>query len=314
MQLVAQLCQREVYRVFAPPQPRSVAANSLAPVPRPPKEMQMRARRNLREMLQFWKRYEKEEREMRKRAEKEAAERLKQEEDLRESRRQARKLDFLITQTEIYSTFAGEKIAEAVARETTANTAELGDIDFDDDDRAKLVEHARQSAQNALALQKAQTREFDLAQQKSREEHDSDMSAAAGPSQDANVAEALDSMNFQDPEMMAGADIPQPRMLMCQLKEYQLKGLTWLAHLYDQGINGILADEMGLGKTVQSISLLAYLAEHHNIWGPFMVVAPASTLHNWQQELTRFVPEFKVLPYWGTTKDRKVLRQSLMNP
>ena len=37
-------------------------------------------------------------------------------------------------------------------------------------------------------------------------------------------------------------------MLNCTLKEYQLKGLTWLAGLYDQGINGILADEMGLGK------------------------------------------------------------------
>lgn len=30
---------------------------------------------------------------------------------------------------------------------------------------------------------------------------------------------------------------------------------------YTQGINGILADEMGLGKTVQSIALLAHLAE-----------------------------------------------------
>ena len=37
-------------------------------------------------------------------------------------------------------------------------------------------------------------------------------------------------------------------MLMAQLKEYQLKGLNWLATLDEQGINGILADEMGLGK------------------------------------------------------------------
>lgn len=37
-------------------------------------------------------------------------------------------------------------------------------------------------------------------------------------------------------------------MLNTQLKEYQLKGLNWLATLYEQGINGILADEMGLGK------------------------------------------------------------------
>ena len=37
-------------------------------------------------------------------------------------------------------------------------------------------------------------------------------------------------------------------MPQAQLKEYQLKGLNWLATLYEQGINGILADEMGLGR------------------------------------------------------------------
>ncbi|KAJ2327305.1 putative DNA helicase ino80, partial [Coemansia sp. RSA 2681] len=76
MQAVAQLCQREAVRVFAPPPPRSAAASSAMPVPRPPKELQVRARRNMREMLLFWKRYEREERDLRKRAEKEAAERL----------------------------------------------------------------------------------------------------------------------------------------------------------------------------------------------------------------------------------------------
>jgi len=55
--------------------------------------------------------------------------------------------------------------------------------------------------------------------------------------------------------------------------------------------------------------LLAYLAETHDIWGPFLVVAPASTLHNWQQEITRFVPKLKALPYWGNAKDRTTLRK-----
>ncbi len=136
-----------------------------------------------------------------------------------------------------------------------------------------------------------------------------------------------DELNFQNPTSLSGPlTIGQPKMLMAQLKEYQLKGLNWLGTLYEQGINGILADEMGLGKvclllgyhdvielsvrqTVQSISLLAYLAETHDIWGPFLVVAPASTLHNWQQELTRFVPNLKALPYWGNVKDRATLRK-----
>ena len=119
-----------------------------------------------------------------------------------------------------------------------------------------------------------------------------------------------DELNFQNPSSLSGPlTVGQPHMLMAQLKEYQLKGLNWLATLYEQGINGILADEMGLGKTVQSISLLAYLAETHDIWGPFLVVAPLSTLHNWQQELTRFVPSLKALPYWGNVKDRATLRK-----
>lgn len=29
-----------------------------------------------------------------------------------------------------------------------------------------------------------------------------------------------------------------------QMRKYQLEGLNWLIHLFDNGINGILADEM----------------------------------------------------------------------
>ena len=34
-----------------------------------------------------------------------------------------------------------------------------------------------------------------------------------------------------------------------QMREYQLQGLNWLIHLYDNGINGILADEMVRRRT-----------------------------------------------------------------
>lgn len=57
-----------------------------------------------------------------------------------------------------------------------------------------------------------------------------------------------DELNFQNPTSLTDMSVGQPKMLMAQLKEYQLKGLNWLATLYEQGINGILADEMGLGK------------------------------------------------------------------
>ena len=54
----------------------------------------------------------------------------------------------------------------------------------------------------------------------------------------------------------------------------------------------------GLGKTVQALSFLTYLAEAKGIWGPFLVVSPASTLPNWADEVRKFVPSFGMRPYW----------------
>lgn len=70
------------------------------------------------------------------------------------------------------------------------------------------------------------------------------------PSSDSSIVttEEAGELNFQNPTSMGEVQITQPEMLKCQLKDYQLKGLNWLANLYEQGINGILADEMGLGK------------------------------------------------------------------
>ena len=66
--------------------------------------------------------------------------------------------------------------------------------------------------------------------------------------------------------MLGVKEVPQPTLFCGRLKSYQLKGMNWLANLYEQGINGILADEMGLGKTVQSIAFLSYLAEVRVCW------------------------------------------------
>src|SRR5271168_3756481 len=72
-------------------------------------------------MLYFWRKNEREERDLRKKAEKEAIDRAKREEELREARRQARKLNFLITQTELYSHFVGKKVGGQDETGTPAN-------------------------------------------------------------------------------------------------------------------------------------------------------------------------------------------------
>ena len=94
-----------------------------------------------------------------------------------------------------------------------------------------------------------------------------------------------------------------------KLREYQQIGLNWLVSIQTKRLNGILADEMGLGKTLQTISLLAYLACYKGIWGPHLIVVPTSCIVNWEVELKRFCPAFKVLCYYGSAKRRKELRQ-----
>ena len=42
--------------------------------------------------------------------------------------------------------------------------------------------------------------------------------------------------------------------------------------------------------------------------GPFLVVAPLSTICNWQKEFNRFAPKLPVVRYHGTSKQREELR------
>lgn len=71
-----------------------------------------------------------------------------------------------------------------------------------------------------------------------------------------------------------------------KLKSYQLKGIKWLISLWQNGLNGILADQMGLGKTIQTIGFLAHL-KGKGLGGPYLVIAPLSTLSNWVSEFAR---------------------------
>jgi SWI/SNF-related matrix-associated actin-dependent regulator of chromatin subfamily A member 5 len=98
------------------------------------------------------------------------------------------------------------------------------------------------------------------------------------------------------------------------MRDYQLQGLNWMIHLYDNGINGILADEMGLGKTLQTISLLGYLNEFRGITGPHMVIVPKSTLHNWMNEFKRWCPMIRARKFHGNQEERTRQKEEIIAP
>uniref|UniRef100_A0A182K429 Chromatin-remodeling ATPase INO80 n=1 Tax=Anopheles christyi TaxID=43041 RepID=A0A182K429_9DIPT len=276
------------------------------------KDTVWRAKRLTREMQVYWKRYDKVERETKRRMEREAEEQRKIDVEIVEAKRQQRKLNFLITQTELYAHFMSRKLGNVSAEEQLKILSQLDEESnprlaaIDNYDCERMKQLAQKNATDAFRSERARTNQFDVLS--------ADPTTATNESPSLMDQPNVTAMDESPPviksEPTAGiAELPQPAMFQGHLKGYQLKGVAWLANLYDQGISGILADEMGLGKTVQSIAFLCHIAEHYGVWGPFLVISPASTLHNWQQEMERFVPDFNVVPYWGSPNERKILRQ-----
>ncbi len=213
------------------------------------RETVWRAKRLAREMQAHWKRLERAEKQQRRLQEKEAEEQHRMDVQILEVKRQQRKLNFLITQTELYAHFIQKKIK----REDEDDDREreiLGRLDeekeeqserlaeMDDYDPTGAQEAARSNAETALERQRERTEAFPEGTMRGLETKEDPASS---------------SSSREQPDIFRGT-----------LKSYQLKGMNWLMDLYDQGINGILADEMGLGKTVQSLAMLAYIAEKYS--------------------------------------------------
>ncbi len=87
-----------------------------------------------------------------------------------------------------------------------------------------------------------------------------------------------------------------------------MEGVRWLRQNYYEGVNTILADGMGLGKTLHVVSMLFSLLKEDERPGPFLVVAPLSTLVNWQREFAFWAPDLRCLVYAGDRKNRIMIK------
>ncbi|ETO23539.1 Chromodomain helicase-DNA-binding protein [Reticulomyxa filosa] len=91
-----------------------------------------------------------------------------------------------------------------------------------------------------------------------------------------------------------------------ELRSYQISGVNWLVHNWLGRRSCILADEMGLGKTIQMVVFLNQLATKFDINGPFLIVAPLSTLGHWSREFKNW-SDLNVVVYHGTQLSRERL-------
>eukprot|EP00729_Bicosta_minor_P000649 gene649-4309_t len=88
-----------------------------------------------------------------------------------------------------------------------------------------------------------------------------------------------------------------------EMRCYQLKGLEFLASMYDKGTSAILGDEMGLGKTLQTISFICHLKHTKKLAGPVLVVCPLSVLQSWVNEFARWAPSLNVCKLHSSNND-----------
>ena len=90
-----------------------------------------------------------------------------------------------------------------------------------------------------------------------------------------------------------------PEGLTATLRDYQVRGVSWLAFLTKWGFGPCLADDMGLGKTVQTIAWILHHLHASPSSDPVLVVAPVSVTTNWVREFRRFAPGLRVLLHQG---------------
>ncbi|MFD7707202.1 DEAD/DEAH box helicase [Streptomyces sp. NPDC059785] len=103
-----------------------------------------------------------------------------------------------------------------------------------------------------------------------------------------------------DPE--AHEPVEPPAGLAATLRDYQVRGLNWLARMTSLGLGACLADDMGLGKTVTLIALHLHRQTDESAAGPTLVVCPTSLMSNWQREIERFAPGTPVRRFHGSRR------------
>ncbi|WP_217242149.1 DEAD/DEAH box helicase [Streptomyces sp. AC555_RSS877] len=103
-----------------------------------------------------------------------------------------------------------------------------------------------------------------------------------------------------DPE--AQEPVAQPAALAATLRDYQRRGLSWLARTTSLGLGCCLADDMGLGKTITLIALHLHRQMDAESAGPTLVVCPTSLMGNWQREIERFAPGTPVRRFHGARR------------
>ena len=105
-------------------------------------------------------------------------------------------------------------------------------------------------------------------------------------------------------EIKAKVSPPIPSEICAELRPYQIEGFHFLAYLSENHFGGVLADDMGLGKTVQTLTWISWLRQRKPTVDAtkILIICPKSVAPNWQSEMARFLPKWRVHVWRGDTE------------
>ncbi|KAI8065726.1 SNF2 family N-terminal domain-containing protein [Gongronella butleri] len=248
-----------------------------------------------------------------------------------------KRLHFLLEKSSAYANILGQRLAkqqeEARERAIRAEHASESKAEGKDAGKETSKEQGKKArakdepARNVTKRRKIKDDKYQLEEyldQDDLKRHQTDSSVQAALQQEKQQEQQEQQEQQQGDEkekkdttarlIKPTASARQPRLVTGGvLRDYQLAGVEWLISLWENGLNGILADEMGLGKTLQTISFIAHL-KGMNVAGPYLVVAPLSTLANWVNEFKRFTPTIPVVLYHGSKDERQHLVNKKLKP
>ncbi|MFW6248307.1 MAG: DEAD/DEAH box helicase [Bacteroidota bacterium] len=124
-----------------------------------------------------------------------------------------------------------------------------------------------------------------------------------------------------------------PAGLNANLRPYQLEGYSWMVNMQKHKFGTCLADDMGLGKTLQTLALLQHdllnkktgnakslpgtkptqlslfgtsedmvQTKEKQVGKPTLIILPTSLVHNWLNEINKFLPDCRVSAFVGTSR------------
>ncbi|CAO3689680.1 unnamed protein product [Rhizopus microsporus] len=247
---------------------------------------------------------------MAKKSKKEEDQRMKEEAqkqfDSAIKEQRMKRLHFLLEKSGAYATILGRKLErqQEEARERAAQM-EASETPDEPEDQPKRGKSRRTRAAPPLGQAAKKRKITDADYQLTDYIGDEDIKKSKVTDGDVNKAIREEENKTDESKIKPTISARQPALVTGGvLRDYQLAGVEWLISLWENGLNGILADEMGLGKTLQTISFIAHL-KSMKVAGPYLIVAPLSTLANWVNEFKRFTPTINVLLYHGTKEERQ---------